>query len=157
MKKSTCFRSALGVVIVISLAACAEVPESETSPMGDNVLSRKAINAAMEGSVDFVGHVKPVLENKCVMCHNHRALPGHMSLENRREAKRTGALGSFIVSGHPEHSLLIAKVEGGYPAISTMPVVGMRMTAEERAILIKWVKEGAPWPAGAAGTLQIMR
>lgn len=157
MKKSSFSRCVLGALTVIGLAACAGVSDSETQPMGENVLSAKAINAAMTGRVNFVEHVKPVLENKCVMCHNHRSLPGYMSLENRREAKRTGALGSFIVSGHPEHSLLLAKVEGGYPAISTMPVVGMRMTAEERAILTKWVKEGAPWPAGAAGTLHTSR
>ncbi len=141
----------------MGLAACTGTPDSETKPMGDHVLSRKAMDEAMAGKVDFVRHVKPVLEGKCAMCHNRRSLPGHMSLENRREAKRTGALGSFIVSGHPEHSLLIAKVEGGYPEMSAMPVVGMRLTTEERAVLVKWVKEGASWPSGASGTLSIVR
>ncbi|MDB6138246.1 MAG: Planctomycete cytochrome [Verrucomicrobiaceae bacterium] len=155
MKKHSFSRRALGVLATIGLAACATVPESETKPAGTNVLSRKAINTAMKGRVDFVRHVKPILENKCVMCHNRRAMLGYMSLENQKEAKRTGALGSFIVSGHPEHSLLIAKVAGGYPMISSMPIVGMQTTAEERTILTKWVKEGAPWPAGASGTLRI--
>ncbi len=91
-----------------------------------------------------------------VLCHNRRSLPGHMSLESRLEAKRTGALGSFIVPGHPEHSLLIANVEGDCPEMSAMPVLGARLTAEERAILVKWVKEGTSWPAGAAGTLNIV-
>jgi len=97
MKKSPLSRRVLAVLGVMSLAACTGIPDSETGPMATNVLSREAIDAAMAGRVDFVRHVKPVLESKCVMCHNRRALPGYMSLENRREAKRTGALGSFIV------------------------------------------------------------
>ena len=36
-----------------------------------------------------------------------------------------------------------------------MPAAGMRLTSEEKAILTKWVKEGASWPPGAAGTLRI--
>ena len=139
------------------MAACAGTPDPGARPKGDNVLSRKAIDDAMAGKVDFVRHVKPVLESKCAMCHNRRTLPGYMSLENRREAKRTGALGSFIISGHPEHSLLMAKVEGGYPEMRAMPAAGTRLTAEERAVLVKWIKEGASWPAGASGTLSIVR
>ena len=80
-----------------------------------------------------------------------------MSLENRSEAKRTGALGSFITSHHPEHSLLLAKASGTYSTISALPVGGMRMTPDELEVLTKWIKEGASWPAGAAGTLTVAR
>lgn len=145
----------LAALVVAGLVACVSPRESETRPQGRNVLDDEAIHAAMTGRVSFVKHVKPVLEDKCVMCHNHRSMPDHMSVENRKEAKRTGALGSFIISGHPEHSLLIAKADGGTMATGPMPVVGMRLTPEERAILVKWVKEGAAWPSGPAGTLNV--
>lgn len=125
--------------------------------MGENVLSKKEIKAAKSRPVDFVAHVKPVLERKCVMCHNHQALPGHMSLENRAQARRSGALGAYIVPGQPESSLLIANVHSAHQNISVMPAVGERLTQDEYAILTKWVKEGANWPAGAAGTLEIVR
>ncbi|MDB6118457.1 MAG: hypothetical protein JWO08_2238 [Verrucomicrobiaceae bacterium] len=141
---------------LLGMVACAPVPESETRPQGENVLSSTAIHEARSGKVDFATHVKPVLEAKCVVCHNRRAMPGYMSLENRAEAKRSGALGSFIISGHPEHSLLIAKLKGSNPAMSSMPVVGMQLTPDELAILTQWVKQGAHWPAGAAGTLHII-
>ncbi len=140
---------------VLAVSACAPVRESETRPLGESSLSPTAIREAKAGEVDFVSHVKPILEGKCVICHNRRSLPGYMSLENRQEAKRTGALGSFIISGHPEHSLLIAKLEGGYPAMSSMPVVGMQLTPDELTILTHWVKQGAHWPAGRAGALSV--
>ena len=145
------------LLCVLVLASCATPPDPETKPMGENVLSKEAIKAAKSGPVDFVTHVKPVLEAKCVMCHNHKALPGHMSLETRQEAMRSGALGAYIVPGHPEKSLLVANVHSAHQNVSVMPAVGERLTKDEYAILNKWVKEGASWPSGAAGTLTIVR
>lgn len=145
------------LLCAVVLASCSTPPDPETKPMGENVLSKESIKAAKTGPVDFVTHVKPVLERKCVMCHNRKALPGHMSLENRAQAMRSGALSAYIVPGHPENSLLIAHVHSAHQKISVMPAVGERLTKDEYAILNKWVKEGASWPSGAAGTLHIIR
>jgi hypothetical protein len=41
--------------------------------------------------------------------------------------------------------------------MSVMPAVGERLTDDEYAILKEWVKEGARWPAGTAGTLKVLR
>lgn len=139
------------------IASCATPPDSETKPLGENVLSKEAIHAAKTAPVDFVTHVKPVLEAKCVMCHNRKALKGHMSLESRSEAVRTKTLGTYIVPGHPETSLLVANASSTHKNVSVMPAVGERLTKDEYAILTKWVKEGAHWPSGAAGTLKIIR
>ena len=145
------------LLCALVLASCATPPDSETKPMGENVLSKEVIKAAKSGPVDFVAHVKPVLEAKCVMCHNREALPGHMSLETRKEAMRSGALGAYIVPGHPENSLLVANVHSAHQNVSVMPAVGERLTKDEYAIITKWVKEGAIWPSGKAGTLKIIR
>ncbi len=151
------YRHLSSLLCVLALASCSTSPDSETKPMGENVLSKEAIHAAKTGPVDFVAHVKPVLEAKCVMCHNRKALPGHGSLENRKEATRSGALGAYIVPGHPEYSLLVANVKTAHHKTSVMPAVGERLTEDEYAILQKWVKEGAAWPAGKEGTLKIIR
>lgn len=125
--------------------------------MGENVLSKEQIKVAKGGPVDFAMHVKPVLERKCVMCHNRKALPGHMSLESRHEALHTKALGTYIVPGHPETSLLVANTSSTHKNVSVMPAVGERLTKDEYVILNKWVKEGANWPSDKAGTLKIIR
>jgi len=147
----------LYLLCILFIAACATPPDPETKPLGENVLSKEAIHAAKTGPVDFVVHVKPVLEAKCVMCHNRKALKDHMSLENRTQAMRSGALGAYIVPGHPEKSLLVANTASTHQNVSVMPAVGERLTKDEYAILTKWVKEGASWPSGAAGTLEIVR
>lgn len=145
------------LLCALVLASCATPPDSETKPMGENVLSKEAIKAAKSGPVDFVAHVKPVLEAKCAMCHNRKALPGHASFESRHEALRTKTLGIYIVPGHPETSLLVANTASTHQNVSVMPAVGERLTKDEYAILNKWVKEGANWPSGKAGTLKIIR
>lgn len=136
------------------LVACTHVPESETRPSGESVLSAEALRNAKSGPVDFATHVKPILEQRCAMCHNKRILNNRMSLENRREAVRSGALGAYIIPGDPERSLLVKNVESHHHS-SAMPVVGTRLTADEVQILSKWIREGASWPTGAAGTLTI--
>ena len=143
--------------ILFITACCAPMPDSETKPLGENVLSKEEIKAAKSGPVDFVKHVKPVLERKCVMCHNRKALPGHSSFESRREALRTKTLGTYLVPGHPETSLMVANTASTHQNVSVMPTVGERLTKDEYTILRKWVKEGAVWPTGAAGTLEIVR
>jgi uncharacterized membrane protein len=145
------------LAFALLLASCTAPVDSETKPLGENVLTKEQIHAAKHGPVDFIAHVKPVLEAKCVMCHNRQALPGHMSLENRAEAMSSGALGTFIVPGSPENSLLISNVHSAHSKMSVMPAVGERLTDDEYAILTKWVKEGARWPAGASGTLKVLR
>ena len=84
-------------------------------------------------------------------------MPGKMSLETRKEAMRSGALGAYIVPGHPESSLLVANVKSAHQKFSVMPAVGERLTPDEYTILTKWVKEGAQWPTGKAGELKIIR
>lgn len=145
------------LALALLLASCTAPVDSETKPLGKNVLSKELIHAAKHGPVDFVTQVKPVLEAKCVMCHNRQALPGHMSLENRSEAMRSGALGTFIVPGSPENSLLISHSHSAHAKMSVMPAVGERLTEDEYVILKKWVIEGARWPAGAAGELRVLR
>ena len=145
------------LAFALLLASCTAPVDSETKPLGENVLTKEQIHAAKHSAVDFTTQVKPVLEAKCVTCHNRKALPGHMSLENRAEAMKSGALGTFIVPGHPENSLLVSNVHSAHSKMSVMPAVGDRLTDDEYAILKKWVQEGARWPAGAAGTLKVLR
>jgi uncharacterized membrane protein len=139
------------------LTCCSTPEEPETKPLGENSLSQAEIREAKKSRVSFERHVKPILESKCVMCHHRAAMPGRMSLENRREAMKSGALGAFIVPGHPEKSLLIQNISATHQKVSVMPAVGDRLTSDEAQILRKWVSEGAEWPLGAAGTLSIRR
>lgn len=137
-----------GVAAACWLMACHTpvTSHSETAPADWNVLSATALNSS-HGKIDFVTHVKPVLESKCVVCHNRETLP-LFSLESRSLAF---AVQSRIVPEHPEKSLFI--INGTKSHAQTMPPVGECLTPDEKRILTEWVRQGAHWPVGKAGTL----
>ena len=139
-------------MLALLLVGCSLPQDGETTYSGIEILSPAAIKVA-KAQPDFQAHVKPILEGRCVMCHNKRTLPGFMSLENRQLAFKPGATGIPIVSGHPEKSLLVANVSHSHANVKVMPPVGERVTRDEIAILRTWIAQGAAWPAGKAGRL----
>lgn len=128
------------------LPSCKTPSDPQTAPGNVEVLSEAALKQS-HGKIDFVTQVKPVLEAKCVICHNRKTLP-LFSLENRKLAF---AAPTHIVPGHPESSLLI--VNGTLDHAKTMPPVGNRLTTGEKRVITAWVKQGADWPEGPAGNL----
>ena len=147
--------SAIASTGALTLVSCqtSSPSTSETRPPGETVLSASELKTALTGTVDFSDHVKPILETKCVMCHNSDALPGRMNLSSREAAVKSGALGGFIVPGQPEKSALVTKIGTTAAHTTAMPPVGQRITADELKVLRRWIQQGADWPAGAHGRM----
>lgn len=144
---------AVAALLILSSCQAPTPGDSETRPVGETVLSPAALAEARSGRVQFVSHVRPILEAKCVACHTSEALPGKVDLSNRDTARKTGGLGLWIVPGKPDQSLLLTKVSDTPAHLKAMPPVGQQITTEELSILRKWIIEGADWPAGRSGTL----
>jgi len=138
--------------LISGLFSCCTIDDSETSPSGRDVLPKAEVKTAIKAP-DFVKHVKPILEAKCVACHTRAAQPGVMSLASREEAVKSGTLGRMIVPGSPELSPFFTRLDTAHAGLSAMPAVGERLSKNEVAILTQWVKGGATWPAGATGRL----
>ncbi len=138
--------------LIVALASCHSIDESETAPAGRDVLPRSEVKLALR-SPDFVRHVRPILEAKCVACHTRAAQPGVMSLGSREEALKSGTLGRLIIPGSPETSPFFTRLDAAHAGLSAMPAVGERLSKNEVRILTQWVKTGAAWPAGAVGRL----
>jgi len=103
-----------------------------------------AFAAGAEGEVDFAREVAPLLERSCVRCHHPTAKQGGVSLVAHGELPD-----ELIVAGQPAESYLIELVtpsaEGERPA---MPKEGQPLSAEEVALLARWIEQGAKWPEG---------
>ena len=142
----------LSSLCLLLFTSC-QTPEGGTSIIGKDVLSADEIHLAKRNP-DFEKHVKPILQTKCVMCHTMEAQPNKMSLANRAEAQRSGAIGGMIVPGKPEQSSLLMRLDESPTHLKAMPPVGERLTKNEVQILRRWIKNGANWPKGDAGTVQ---
>lgn len=103
--------------------------------------------------VSFTKEIKPLLEARCVNCHNAGALFGELNLENRELAFKPRAKGAAITPGSPDKSplyLVLTLPEGDRKA---MPPTGHRISEEEMALIKRWIAQGAEWPTGPDGVV----
>ena len=115
------------------------------------LLSSKPEATAGKTKVSFTESIKPILSERCTICHNSRVLPKRPNFESRAGVMRSGV----IVPGHPETSLFITHLqEDPMAAEKAMPPVGHRLTKEEITLLRTWIAEGATWPSGTAGRVR---
>lgn len=88
--------------------------------------------------------VVPLLESRCFECHKGPKEPkGGLLLTSRSAVLRGGESGPAIVPGKPDESLLIEAIR--YEGFEMPPRT--RMPPAEVDILVKWIADGAPWPA----------
>ncbi len=104
--------------------------------------------------VDFTTQIKPLLESRCLVCHNTGTLLGHLNLEMRAYAFQPGPDGPFIVPGQPEKSKLYTFTLLSEGSSQAMPPTKHRLSAKEKTLLYDWIAQGAEWPRGPEGTLK---
>src|SRR5579864_2053673 len=95
--------------------------------------------------VDFSRDIRPILNQNCVLCHGGVRQKNGVSFIFREEALGVGKSGRpTIVPGKPDASALIARVTSTDPD-SRMPYHAPPLSAEQIALLRRWIKEGAEW------------
>ena len=99
---------------------------------------------ALAAEVDFARDIAPLLEQRCLRCHNDETHKAGLSLVSREVAIKGGESGSAIEPGKPAGSLLIDMIAGNKPL---MPAQGEKLTAEQVKLFETWIAGGANWPA----------
>ena len=92
----------------------------------------------------FEKEVRPILAERCQVCHGPSKQKGGLRLDSRAAALAGGDSGPAVVPGRPGDSLLVDAINYGehvqMPPKSKLPPA-------EVAALTKWVATGAAWPA----------
>lgn len=101
--------------------------------------------AAGAEAVDFREEVAPILQRRCVSCHNDRDRRGGLSLQSSQAAKSGGDSGEVIAPGEPESSYLLDLVTPT-GAAAEMPEGEPPLTKREVDTLRRWIAAGAAWP-----------
>ncbi len=108
--------------------------------------------AAIDYPLDFNIHVKPILSDKCYSCHGPD--PSHRKADLRldtpegafRLLKNSGK--KAIVAGKPGKSEMIHRIISEDEEFVMPPAESnIQMSALEKAILVKWVEDGAVYKA----------
>ena len=96
-------------------------------------------------AVDFLTEVVPILEAKCLGCHNPNIVKGELSMATRADILKAGQ--DILIPGNAEESVLhwiTLPFDDDEPP--EMPEEGDPLTGDEMEILADWINSGASWP-----------
>jgi mono/diheme cytochrome c family protein len=100
-------------------------------------------------AVDFVTQIKPILESRCLSCHNAVKKKGKFVMATKQVAFKGGDSGlPSIVPGKPDESNLVKLVSLEEDHDDIMPSKGAPLTKEQIQAIRTWIAEGAHWPDG---------
>jgi hypothetical protein len=118
----------LGLTMAVAATACAQ-------PSADDLAF-------------YESKVRPLLIDHCYSCHSATAskLKGELRLDSPSAWMKGGASGPALVAGKPDESLIVQAVRRNHKDVEAMPPQ-KPLTADQVAVLVDWVRRGAPAPA----------
>ena len=101
------------------------------------------------GTIDFARQIRPILSDNCLNCHgpDEKARKGGLRLDRHEDALKAGKSGKrAIVPGSPDESEFIKRIQTSDPDDIMPPTKGGKsLTAAQKDLLQRWIKEGATW------------
>ena len=132
-----------GLWVVCALGYCASPDAKEGEA--------RAAAEAIPQVVDFNFHVKPILSDRCFKCHGPDKNSVEAGLSFARQEDAFAALGDkldhyAIVPGDVESSTLVSRIYSELPEeVMPPPESNLSLTDREKAILRRWIEQGAEW------------
>ncbi len=99
---------------------------------------------SVDDAVVFTDLVKPILESKCMSCHNTTKAKGELVMETQEQILRGGKNGKLWDLSSPDLGLMMQRIHLPLEDKKHMSPMGKpQLTDEEKAILFHWIKNGA--------------
>lgn len=138
--------STLAFLYVLTLSASAVLAEDKLPVIA-------AEDPKLGRPVEFERDVYPILDAKCVACHNVAVDESKLVLEDVEGILKGGKRGPAVIAKKPEESLMFAmasRTKG--PAMPPQPnsVEAPALTPRELGIIKQWILEGAQAGSGGA-------
>jgi len=97
----------------------------------------------LDSIVVFKDFVQPLLNEKCVACHNNDISRGGLNLSNIESIKKGGRSGAAFVSKNPSKSLIFKRISFSQNNEKFMPPTGTPFSYHEIQLVQWWIQEGA--------------
>ncbi|MCA9021662.1 MAG: DUF1549 domain-containing protein, partial [Planctomycetaceae bacterium] len=101
--------------------------------------------SATEKKIDFQRDIAPILQSRCLSCHQDRIRQGGLALHSKVEIDKGGESGEIIDPGDPDASSLMDLITP-YEGTAEMPRDAAPLTEVEVQLFRDWIKQGASWP-----------
>jgi hypothetical protein len=130
--------------------AAAPKPAAPAQPAVAAAPKPAAPAPAPVATVNFIRDVQPVLESRCLECHNPDKEKGGLLMHTADAMIKGGDSGAGIVAGQPDKSEILKRVLLPADHDDFMPPKksGDPLTADQVKALKQWIAEGAEWPQG---------
>lgn len=109
-------------------------------------IEQAAAPAPTATTVEFAKDILPILQAKCVKCHGPENQKAKLRLDLPECIKAGGEHGPVVVAGKPGDSPLCVRVHLPKEDPKHMPKEGDPLTADQLALIAKWITEGAVLP-----------
>jgi mono/diheme cytochrome c family protein len=113
--------------------------------------ARAQDSPAPAAAIDFTRDIQPIFAQQCYACHGAATQMADLRLDAKSPALRGGRSGAVIVPGDSKASRLYQRISGGSSG-ARMPMGQKPLTAEQIALIARWIDAGAIWPDDAAAT-----
>lgn len=106
--------------------------------------SKNEVKVSAEDAMVFTDLVKPILEKKCMNCHNTQKAKGELIMETPEQLLKGGKNGKLWDVNAPDLGLLVKRIHLPMEVKEHMPPAGKpQLTSDEIAVLRHWIKSGA--------------
>ena len=107
-----------------------------------------AAHAHETGSGVFAGEIRPILAERCYLCHGSGVQQNGLRLDSLAALLKGGANGSVVIPGDSDKSPLVRRILGlDRPQ---MPYGGPPLSVEDVETIRKWIDQGAHGPDSTA-------
>ena len=103
-------------------------------------------STSVSGDDLFNSRIGPILESRCVNCHNDNDRKGELSLQSLAGLAAGGESGPVVERGDPDASSLVEYISGQMPE---MPKNDDPLKSDDIDAIRRWITAGAEWPDGA--------
>lgn len=132
------------LLIIVTGHLGAGVTHGETFLTAPLQKLQKETPVAMEDAEVFTHMVKPILEAKCISCHNNNKAKGELVMQSEELLLKGGKNGKLWDTTVADLGLLLQRVHLPMEQKKHMPPKGKpQLTDEEIAILTYWIRKGA--------------
>ncbi len=119
--------------------------------MGAGQEAEAAVIGNLDSAVVYSAFIQPILDKKCVSCHNPDKTKGRLMLHEAAALFKGGEHGASLIAGKPWESLLLQRIILPVEAEEHMPPEGLpQIEAEELALIQWWIAAGADTTAMVA-------
>jgi uncharacterized membrane protein len=94
----------------------------------------------------FAGGIQPILNEKCISCHNSNKSKGGLNMQDLEHILKGGKSGAIWVAGNPDKSQMIERLLLDINDEKHMPPKGKsQLSIDELNLFTEWIKAGADY------------